>query len=48
MKHGALWCAGGILVTLLTFQSGGTVVIAWGAIVFGGIQFFRGMNQLSS
>ncbi len=47
MLAGAAWCIGGIVVTVLTLgaasQSGGTVVVAWGAIVFGAIQFFRGL-----
>lgn len=52
MLHGGLWCAGGILVTALTYgaaagSGGGKYVVAWGAIVFGGIQFFRGFIQSS-
>jgi hypothetical protein len=46
MLVGGLWCAGGILVTALTYSAasgGGSYVVAWGAIVFGGIQFFRGL-----
>jgi len=45
MVVGGLWCGGGILVTLLTFAAasgGGSYVVAWGAILFGGIQFFLG------
>lgn len=49
MIFGALWCIGGILVTALTYQAassgGGSYVVAWGAIVFGAIQFFRGVAQ---
>jgi hypothetical protein len=50
MLYGALWCIGGIVVTALSFQAaanagGGKYVLAWGAILFGGIQFFRGMIQ---
>jgi hypothetical protein len=46
MKVGSLWCGGGLLVTIASFQSGGgTAVIAWGAILFGAIQFLRGMSQ---
>ena len=51
MLYGALWCIGGIVVTLLTYSAaseGGTFIIAWGAIVFGGSQFFRGLLQYSS
>ena len=38
MKYGALWCVGGIVGTaaLIGF-------IFWGAILFGGIQFFKGV-----
>src|SRR6185295_15854679 len=49
MIVGALWCGGGLLVTFLTYgaatsdPNGGTYVVAWGAIVFGAIQFFRGL-----
>jgi hypothetical protein len=38
----------GLAVTVVTYlsaeQSGGTYVIAWGAILFGAIRFFRGLN----
>lgn len=47
MLYGALWCIGGIVVTVVTLQAaagGGTYVVAWGAILFGGIQFFRGLG----
>lgn len=48
MMFGALWCIGGIVVTVLTYSAaseGGSYVVAWGAIIFGAIQFFRGMFQ---
>lgn len=48
MLFGALWCIGGILVTAITYSAaagGGTYVVAWGAILFGGVQFFRGLTQ---
>lgn len=38
MLYGALWCVGGTIATLA--QVG---FIFWGAIVFGAIQFFRGV-----
>ncbi len=42
--YGALWCIGGIAVTALTYSGGGgRYVVAWGAILFGGIQFFKGL-----
>lgn len=53
MLFGALWCIGGILVTAFTYSAaasspgGGRYVIAWGAIIFGAIQFFRGLSQAS-
>jgi hypothetical protein len=46
MRVGGLWCLGGIVVTAVTYSAasgGGSYVIAWGAIVFGGIQFIRGV-----
>jgi len=46
MLHGALWCIGGTFVTLISYSStsnGGSYVVTWGAIVFGAIQFFRGL-----
>lgn len=46
MLAGAMWCIGGIVVTAVTYagaSGGGTYVVAWGAIVFGAVQFFRGM-----
>jgi hypothetical protein len=47
MVRGALWCIGGILVTGTTYllasgPAGGTYVIAWGAIVFGAVEFICG------
>ena len=51
MLYGALWCMGGIIVTAVTYAAaseGGTYVIAFGAIVFGVIQFFRGFFQYRS
>lgn len=52
MLYGALWCAGGAIVTLVTYDSaskgGGRYIVAWGAIIFGAIQFFRGLMQSST
>ncbi len=48
MLQGALWCIGGILVTAMTYNmasEGDTYIVTWGAIVFGAIQFFRGLGQ---
>lgn len=51
MMFGAIWCVGGIAVTLATRASatgGGVYIVAWGAIIVGGIQFFRGVLQCNS
>lgn len=47
MLYGGLWCVGGIVVTAVTYSAasgGGSYVVAWGAILFGAIQFFRGLT----
>lgn len=44
---GALFFFGGIIVTIVTYtaaEGGGTYVVAWGAIIFGAIQMFRGLS----
>lgn len=38
MLYGALWCVGGTVATLANIG-----FIFWGAILFGGIQFFKGL-----
>ncbi len=43
MLYGALWCIGGLALTLADVG-----FIFWGAILFGGIQFFRGVSRLNS
>jgi hypothetical protein len=48
MIVGGLWLVGGIAVTVFTYnsaRSGGSYVITWGPMIFGGIQFFRGLGQ---
>ena len=50
MAFGALWAVGGTVVTAATYSAasgGGTYVVAWGAIVFGAIQFIQGLVQSS-
>ncbi len=47
---GLCWCAGGLAVTVFTYNmaaagGGGRYVLAWGAILFGGMQFLRGILQ---
>ena len=46
MLYGGLWCIGGIVVTAATYsaaQGGGRYFVAWGAIIFGAIQFIKGV-----
>jgi hypothetical protein len=40
MLYGALWCIGGIVATVADIG-----FIFWGAILFGGIQFFKGVSN---
>lgn len=52
MAIGGAVCVFGLLITFGTLAAasggnGGSYVIAWGAIVFGAIQFFRGATQVS-
>jgi len=50
MIVGAVWCIVGIVITAATYgaasRRGGTYVVAWGAIIFGGFQFLKGLLQL--
>ena len=48
MLFGGLWLFGGLAVTIGTMMgnAGGKIFFAWGAIVFGGLQFFRGVYQV--
>jgi hypothetical protein len=52
MLYGALWCVGGTVVTVVSYtavaESGGTYIVAWGAILFGAIQFIKGVYQFST
>ena len=52
MGIGALFCIGGIVVTVVTYaiasESGGMYFIAYGPAIFGGIQFFRGLFQVAT
>lgn len=53
MIFGALWCIGGFVVTAMTYSmaanspTGGTYVVAWGAMVFGAVQFFIGVFEMA-
>lgn len=41
---GILWCVGGAVLTAVTLALGnGSGVIFWGAILFGVVDFFRGL-----
>ena len=42
---GGLWFVGGLAVTLVSVASGKGGFIAYGAVIFGGIQFFRGLTK---
>ena len=43
MVYGALWFCGGTILTLADIG-----FIFWGAILFGGIQFFKGLINVNS
>ncbi len=46
MVHGAVVAGVGIVVTLATYSmaaGGGVYVVAWGAILFGAVRFFKGL-----
>ncbi|MFO1066789.1 MAG: hypothetical protein U0892_23265 [Pirellulales bacterium] len=49
---GGLFCVGGTVITIATYsaatQGGGRYMVCWGAIVYGFIQFIRGIGQLVS
>lgn len=51
MLYGGLWFMGGVAVTAFSYLAagpgGGRYVLAWGAILFGAIQFIRGAVQSS-
>ena len=43
--YGGLWFAGGLIVTIVSLSNGNGGIIAYGAVIFGGIQFFRGLSK---
>lgn len=48
---GLLWCGGGIAITVATLnaaKNGGSYVVAWGAILFGGIEIIQGLVRAST
>lgn len=47
MTSGALWFIGGVLVTAISYSAaspGEMYLFAWGAILFGALQFLRGLS----
>ncbi|MEZ4370352.1 MAG: hypothetical protein R3B07_05985 [Polyangiaceae bacterium] len=49
VRHGAGWLVVGVILTLISYFAtgpGGTFIVTWGAILYGGIQFFKGRRQL--
>jgi hypothetical protein len=51
MAVGGLFFGVGLVITLISLgsiQGGGGGVIAWGAIIFGGLQLMRGMGQVNA
>jgi hypothetical protein len=52
MMYGGGICILGLVITLVTYSiasssGGGTYFVSWGAILFGAIQFFRGLINFS-
>jgi hypothetical protein len=48
MTYGAIWFFAGLLITLGSLAAaaqGGSYVVAWGAMLYGAIVFFRGASQ---
>lgn len=48
MRYGAFWLGSGLLITLGTYYwayGGGIYVVSYGAIIFGALQFGRGVYQ---
>ena len=43
--YGGLWLAVGLIVTIVSLSNGNGGIIAYGAVIFGGIQFFRGLSK---
>lgn len=48
--YGALWFVGGTVITVATYSAasgGGRYMIAWGAILLGGVQLVKGLVNIS-
>lgn len=46
MLHGSLWMLGGAVISLFTYaaaEGGGTYFLFWGAVLWGAIDFMRGL-----
>ena len=49
LMAGAAWCIGGVVITVVSYMTassgpgGGSYIVAWGAILFGGIRFLKGL-----
>ena len=51
MLSGAITCVAGIVITIGSYAfaaPGGSYLVAWGAIVFGAIRFFRGLSGFNA
>ena len=52
MAIGAGFCLVGLMITIATYaaatsgRGSGSYIVAWGAIIFGALQFFRGLARL--
>ena len=52
MAIGAGFCIVGLMITIATYaaatssRGGGSYFVAWGAIIFGALQFFRGLARM--
>ena len=51
MTIGGVVCVIGIVITVATYaaasEAGGSYVVTWGAIAFGGFQFLRGLGEMT-
>jgi hypothetical protein len=48
IRTGGLWLLGGLVITIVSYsmvsEGGGTYLLCWGPIIFGGIQLFKGLE----
>lgn len=53
LLHGLYWLVGGILLTVITYSAassskgGGTYLIAWGPMLFGGLRFIKALANIN-